>query len=175
MTDRNRGSRRFGVSTRRATAWSAGPGSSVLTSISTSSSGFLGASIQGTEQGLTMIRIRGQLNAALDVFTSVGDGYQGAVGIGIASLAAVTAGIGSVPTPLTEQDSDNWMWWHPLSVHGGLALASETRGHQVLEIDTKAMRKFPTDLSIYMAFEVVEIGTAVLSIFADTRALAKLS
>ncbi len=47
-------------------------------------------------------------------------------------------------------------------------------GSATVVVDTKAMRKFPAEMSIYAALEVVEIGTATLNVFFDSRALGKL-
>ncbi len=67
-----------------------------------SSSVFVGAAVTPTIEGSTMIRIRGLLNYFLLAGAAAGDGFQGAFGIGIATTAAVAAGIASVPTPITE-------------------------------------------------------------------------
>ena len=40
-------------------------------------------------------------------------------------------------------------------------------------IDSKAMRKFDADMTIYAVAEATEIGTAVLNMFLDTRMLFK--
>ena len=167
--------RQFG-SSRRQTGWSVGPGDELATTITAAGSTLIGTAIVATTDGTTIVRIRGFLRAFLNNATSNGDGFQGAFGIGIASLAAVTAGVGSVSTPITEIGSDNWLFWHVLSLHA--AEASEaTFGDETMQdivVDTKAMRKAPTDLAIYAAVEVVEIGTASMTMFFDSRSLAKL-
>jgi len=103
---------------------------------------------------------------------------RGAVGIGIASLAAVTAGIASVPTPITEQSWEGWLWW---SAFGVLATtATEADGVNAFstvaefELDSKAMRKFGEDMAFFTAIEVVETGTASISVSHDTRMLFAL-
>ena len=42
------------------------------------------------------------------------------------------------------------------------------------EVDSKAMRKFPSEFSLYAAIEVVEIGVAELDVFFDSRVLVFL-
>jgi len=115
--------------------------------------------------------------------TGAGDGFVGAVGIGIASLAAVTAGIASVPTPITEEGADNWLWHRYFRISSPFATGTTAvnglamnviPGALRVEIDSKSMRKFPQDLSIYAAIEVVEGGTATADAFLNTRFLAKL-
>ena len=176
MTLRRGSNRVRVVSNRRKTAWNAGPGGITTRAISAPGASFVGQSIQAVGEGLTIARIRGRLSWYLTLATSVSDGFQGSFGIGIASLAAVTAGVGSVPTPITEQGSENWLYWTPLSVHGAVvsstALGEETK--ETIEIDTKAMRKFPTDLAIYAILELVETGVATADLHFDSRVLAFL-
>jgi hypothetical protein len=107
------------------------------------------------------------------VFTSAGDGYQGAMGIGLASSAAFTAGIGSLPTPITEAAWDGWLWHRFFSVHGGVADGSTNAGSYQIEVDSKAMRKVSDEMTIFMAGEFTEIGTALMSVFFDSRMLLK--
>jgi len=168
-----RGSQARTPRSRRQTAWGAGPGSVSATPIVSSTPLFLGASVIPTVEGLTIARIRGQLDFYLGLATAPLDGFQGAIGIGVATAAAVAAGITAVPTPITEADSENWLFWHPLSVHN--PIASSTRLHtssfQRIIIDTKAMRRFPAEMSLYACVDITEIGTASGDIYFDTRAL----
>ena len=172
-----------GRSQRRLTAWALGPGGQTADTITTGAAKFVGSAIQAQVEGLTVIRIRGRLIAHLGLVTAALDGFLGAFGIGIASFAAVTAGIASVPTPLTESDSENWLYWTPIQLIGtqiGTATLNPigtqmaTVGSVNLEVDTKAMRKFPSDLAIYAAMEFTEIGAATAGLEFDSRALVKL-
>jgi len=163
---------------RRKTFWAAGPGGSTTTQISAASgSAFIGSANAANVDGLTVVRIRGELLMYLSAAGSAQDGFTGAFGIGIASLAAVTAGVASVPTPLVEQDSENWLYWKAFSIRSSSStLASSNAGESVLRvtIDTKAMRKFPQDLSIYSIIEANETGAAVMQVTFDSRILALL-
>ena len=107
------------------------------------------------------------------------------MGIGIATLAAVTAGVASVPTPITEAGWDGWLW-HMFfqcraagiidgSAMGDTDAVNPTAAAVRFEIDSKAMRKFEdTDLAIYAALEVSEVGTSTMVWSFDSRALFKL-
>ena len=167
---------------RRTTNWAAGVGGSAVTGISATTPTFIGSSITPTVPGLTVIRQRGHLRVVLTVATAAGDGFIGAFGIGIASLAAVTAGVSSVPTPITEIGAENWLYWTPIQLIGQQLFASgagpgaEQLGTFVdIEIDTKAMRKFPPDTAIYAMIEFgTETGTASCNVFFDSRVLFKL-
>jgi len=173
---RSRGFSRGPTRQRRLTAWDAGPGGTAVTSISSTAATFLGSAITATVEGITAIRIRGKFWATLTSTAAAQDAFIGAFGIGIASLAAVTAGAGSVPTPLTEQGSENWLYWMPVQIlaQGTGTLGRELGAFQSFEVDSKAMRKLPTDLSIYAMVELAEVGTAVASFLFDSRVLAKL-
>ena len=112
----------------------------------------------------------------LDSATSNGDGFQGAFGIGIATSAAVAAGISAVPTPIGEQGNENWLFWHVISLHAAEASEASfgTETVQDVPVDSKGMRKFDDGMSLYAAIEVVEIGAASVSMFFDSRVLLKL-
>ena len=145
---------------------------------SSSGPGFIGSSVNATVEGITIVRIRGYFRAILTAVAGANDGFSGAFGIGIASLAAVTAGTGSLPTPITEQDSENWLFWRAFSLQSATATIADGVNavgvHVDFEIDSKAMRKFPTDLALYSIVELVENGTAVIDMWHDSRILSKL-
>ncbi len=128
---------------RRKTAWGIGPGSSAALNISASGASLVGLGAASTLEGSTCVRIRGELLITLISVTSSLDGMRGAFGIGIVSNPAFTAGIGSVPTPITEASDENWLYHRFFTVIG--AQASETWGNAGsavlrVEVDTKAMR-----------------------------------
>ena len=138
---------------------------------------FVGNAVAPLIPGMTIVRTRGMFNAVLAVAASAGDGYQGAFGIGMATTAAILSGIAAVPTPITEAESDGWLYWAPVSCHAGDATAGSRNWDQAsqrLEVDSKAMRKFGDQLSIYAAIELVEIGVAELDVFFDSRVLVML-
>ena len=160
---------------RRLTAWEDGPGGVGETSFSSSAAAFHGQAVSPTAGPLTIVRIRGELMVMLSSATAIADGYDGAVGIGLATLPAVTAGIASVPTPLTEANSDSWLYHRFISLRAPVAnefqsLAIAAR----IEVDSKAMRKFDTEHAIYFAAEFTEVGIAVLRLHFNSRMLVKL-
>ena len=169
------------ISTRRLTSWQVGPGGTAPTVVNSAVSIFLGSAIQAVTDGVTIIRIRGEFVWWLDLAMASNDGFAGAFGIGIASFAAVTAGAASVPTSITEESSENWLYHRYLSVKSLVAFAAAAAqdGPSVassvrFEVDTKAMRKLPSDLAIYAMLEVVEVGTAGSQIAFNSRSLIKL-
>ena len=65
---------------RRLTAWEDGPGGVSATALSATGSGFLGNAVVANLDGITAIRIRGQLDIIGTLATAAGDGFQGALG-----------------------------------------------------------------------------------------------
>ncbi len=157
---------------RRKTAWAQGPGSTGLTSITASSVAIIGSGSVPTVPELTVARIRGLFDIFLTSSTSPGDGFFGALGIGMVQTPAFAAGISAIPTPLSELGSENWLWLSHFSVHEASADGQGSgTDHQRVFIDSKAMRKQSAEQTLYIALEVVEIGTAAASLFMDTRVL----
>ena len=116
---------------------------------------------------MTLVRTRGDLSLFLSIATDVG-GYHGAFGIAVASAPAVVAGILSVPTPITEEDWDGWLYHRYFSCFAGGAIAAATAAQQAdqvnatsaalhFEVDSKAMRKLSVDESVYAAIEVIQV------------------
>ena len=178
MARSRRGSFQVGTTTRRRTAWADGTGGTAITTITSVTPSFVGSSVVPAVEGLTIVRIRGYFRAIQTSKTTAGDGFRFAFGIGLATFAAVTAGIASVPTPLAEQDSENWLFWHAGRVQA--ITGTEADGANAFgivfdfEIDSKAMRRFPGESALYAAIEQVETGTATMEVSHDSRLLVKL-
>jgi len=169
---------------RRQTAWEVGTGKVAVTTISTSTTGFLGSAIEPTTDGITVIRQRGEFNAWLSAAASALDGFSGAWGIGYASSAAILAGIGSVPTPIAEQASDQWLYHQYFSIKSAGVIdgtvSNDTDGINATSaalrtvVDCKAMRRLPVDFGLYAAFEMTETGAATMHMHWNSRALIKI-
>jgi len=152
--------------------------------ITATSTTFLGSAVTPTQDGLTAIRIRGQLLFTLTVSAAVNEGFAGAFGIGLATLAAVTVGATAVPTPRIEADWDGWLYHQFFALRSGGAIDGSVSGdHDItnaasavlrIDVDTKAMRKLREEDSIYAIVDVVESGTCQMSADFDSRMLLKL-
>ena len=172
-------------SVRRKTDWDIGPGSSALLELTATGAAFVGSalSLVAGAGPVTVVRTRGELMCYLTTASAINNGFIGAFGIGIASLAAVTAGIASVPTPITESNADNWLYHRFLAFSSvntfGATIVGEDSINAVssairLEVDSKAMRIVDSDKSLYAAVEFVELGTATVQVAFDSRMLLKL-
>jgi hypothetical protein len=109
-------------------------------------------------EGETIVRVRGHIGVKSDQ-EAADEQYMGAVGFCIASDQAVAVGVGSLPTPYTDQDSELWFvhqYWM-----GGYdfqdATGFGTQPFSVFPFDSKAMRKMPSGTTLCV---IVENGHA---------------
>ena len=158
----------------RRVGWSPGPKSAAQgASVGFSATGAILGTIssQATLDGLTIVRLRGECTAQLVTASSQGDGFSCAVGVALVTTAALTAGVASVPTPLTEEGWDGWLYHRYFQLFAGAAIAAATAAQQIdlthptsaavrFEVDSKAMRKDTVDNAVMVVFEAVEVGTA---------------
>ena len=162
------------VSARRLTAWDEGPGDSATDTLTGSGNSVLGSGAQPVVEGLTLVRVRGHFGLTLNAATAVGDGYTGALGICLVTNSAFAAGITSLPTPLTELSWDGWLYHTFFDIRAGLDVALQSNITRQIEVDSKAMRKVPVDMTIAAILEVVEQGTAQIEVTFNSRILVKL-
>ena len=121
----------------------------------------------------TIVRIRGDFAAYLVSAAAGADGFQGAVGIGMTSLEAFNAGIGSVPTPITQVGWEGWLWHSFFGVHAGRGVSGPSDGVHLI-VDSKAMRKIDDQMIVYAAADVFEVGAATMDVYLDSRMLVKV-
>ena len=162
-----------GRTTKRATAWGVGSqeldGAMSATSKTLWSSGIVTQDIE-----VTLIRTRGFVHYFLNAATAQGDGFFGAVGLGVTTQLAFNAGSGSIPGPFTQSDWDGWFWHQFFDVRLAETSLFNSFAHQRIEIDSKAMRKLGLDLVVFGMTEGIESGTAVLEMHGDPRMLFKV-
>ena len=162
-------------SPRRTTEWSIGPvdtGSPI-----TGSGDFIWDTGSIITQSATVVRIRGLFSIYLKTADAVNSGFVGAVGIGIASTDAFTAG--ALPDPSGDA---TWPWiWHSFfdirAITATLADGVNAGGvFTRMLIDSKAMRKQNPDETLFGSIQVLsESGNATAHFFARTRVLDKLA
>ena len=176
-------SRRFGSlrgsgSNRRRTGWFAGPSQDVV-SLSDAGVTLWNVGQQAVDDGLTLVRVRGEVVLNLTQVTTIGDGFEAfAFGLCIVSENAFGIGVSAVPAPLTDIAWDGWLVH---SVHGHMTGQETTEVSRFpleairVPIDSKAMRKFrATDTLVGVIQVGTEIGAAALRLSARTRMLVKL-
>ena len=181
---RQRGFPRRFQGSRRKSAWGLGPQEPAQQITATGSILWANGVVLVASDAATIVRIRGHALLYLDAATAGGDGFVGALGIGVVTSAAFVAGVASVPTPITESDWEGWMWHQffqlraggtiDASVAGDVDQVNSTSAAMQIDIDTKAMRKINSDETLMGVIEVTEIGTAQMQFVADTRDLLLL-
>ena len=135
-----------------------------------------GAGAAFTTSGSTVVRLRGIIGMKLVSATSAGDGFTGAVGVGIVSGDAFAIGVTAVPMPNAQASWGGWLFHQFFDITSGTIVAAGAgfEIHQDIVIDSKAMRKAGLNETIYIAADVTEVGAAQLFIRAKCRVLVKL-
>ena len=183
MPNRLRGSR-LARAPRRLTSWQVGPGETGARAFTGDATNFFGAISAATEDGLTVVRLRGECLLMLKTADAATAGFTGAIGVGTASVDATTVGISAVPNPIDDEDWDGWLWHRYFSLASGAAIAAGVSSDDDIvnavsavlriEVDSKAMRKLPENMAVYAAIQVVEAGAATMSGWFNSRLLVKL-
>ena len=171
--------RQRGSSNRRKTAWSAGPRQANI-QFTAAGASLWALGSQALEDGLTVVRVRGQFLISLIAATSISDGFE-RFGLGICNVTENAFGIGvtAVPDPLVDIGWDGWLY-HQL-VAGVTGFSTTETGASAaevvrMEIDSKAMRKTRAgDILIGVIGIGTETGAATVQFRAETRILDKLS
>ncbi len=101
----------------------------------------------------TLVRTR-LLVSWLSDQTAATEEPTGAIGEIVVSQAAAAAGVGSIPTPVTEGDGDFWVW-QALQDHFIFGTAVGFRAQQARQyiIDSKSMRKVGVDEDMALVVE----------------------
>ena len=145
---RTRGSRIFTQRTRRGTFWGRSPADTDTFDLA-GSTAVLDSTAVPVVEGETIIRMRGQILVGSDQKVAT-EPWTGAVGALVASDQAVAVGVGSLPTPYTDQDSDLWFmhqFWGGVFRHNS-SVGTEAQVLSRFEFDSKAMRKMMTGTTL---------------------------
>ena len=136
------------------------------------------------EDGLTLVRTRGQLILVLTSASAAGAGFVGAFGIGIVTAQAFAAGVASIPGPINDEDWDGWLFHHYFAVVSSSVIAdtvssSDDFGNSQsavlrIDVDSRAMRKLEENQVIVGVLEADEIATSVMGWYLNSRSLVKL-
>ncbi len=135
--------------------------------------------VLGNESKVTFVRIRGQAAFFITIASNAGDGFQGAIGLGIITTEAFNAGTAGSPGAFTDADWDGWMYHTFFHIHSVTATEADgvnaVGAYLRVDIDTKAMRIFEDSETLFGSLEVVEDGASGMEFWAATRVLSKLS
>ena len=176
MAPRRGFQRQFSPRAKRQTAWGEGPNAEAQTFSTVSQQVWSNGVVLTNELKATIVRVRGYLSFVGTSFASTTDFMRGAMGIGIASTDAFVAGQASLPSPGGDTDWP-WLWHSFFDIQSGSLAASSAECQRFnVTIDSKAMRKWGGNETLFAKFQVLEEGGTVSAILiADTRVLVKLS
>jgi len=142
-------------SARRKTFWIASGDSTAQASLPAATA-ILDQSFTWTDElgPSTIVRTRGSLWVASDQVAASEEPF-GALGFGMVKLPAITAGVASVPTPITEESDDSFFVWMPWETDLLIvtAVSAVRPKFSRYDFDSKAMRKITQGDAIAVTLE----------------------
>ena len=123
----------------------------------------------------TLIRVRGSVLVTVSAIGAAGAVGLLSLGLIKQSSRAIAAGVGSMPVPFGQIESD-WLWHTmvPLVVRVAITETDDPAQVHRLEIDNKAMRKFePNEALVLIGQNTVVSGTMTIDYCAAMRFLFK--
>ena len=170
-----RGSRFLSRSPRRSSFWSIGPAGETALLSATQTVVFSGGA-QALVDGLTHVRLRGELLCLLNSATADNDGFECGFGVCIVSENAAVIGTTAIPQSITDLSWDGWLEHKLFALKANVAAQVDNLSTAFrYEIDSKAMRKFKESDVMVGVLEVLEFGAASMQATLRSRALDKLS
>ncbi len=162
------------ISSNRRTQWTASADIAGYTTLAAAAS-VLDQTLSNAVQ-TTVMRTRGSISVLSDQIITSEEPF-GAIGMCIVSDQAAAVGISSIPTPMTEAESDLWFvhefFYAPVTFVTAVGMGDIS---QTFHFDSKAMRKVAPNETIFGSVSAeTEVGAATLAFVADTRMLVKLS
>jgi len=161
---------------RRKTAWSGGPVGAL--SITGNSTNLIAIGSQAIDDGLTIVRIRGEILFGLTVTGVLLDGFrQVAAGLCIVNENAFNVGITAIPGPISDIGWDGWLWYWTGALFAANTTPSGNLGTEVarMVIDSKAIRKQKESDVLVAVVDTASIdGTTNLEVRFNSRMLDKL-
>ena len=160
---------------KRPTFWEGSTGFTVLTTGTVSTLTVVSEATLENVPSPTLIRVHGEVFSHVTARGAAGDAAVLGMGMIAQSAAAIAAGVGSMPTPITDIGSP-WLW-HRMQVHdannappNGTDIGANVR----TLVDNKSMRKFELNQGLQIVFQNTAIvGTLTLSIVFGLRFLFK--
>ena len=143
----------------RPTFWGRSPSFTVPVALG-SGIALLDSSAVGVAEGETIVRIRGDLFVRSDQQAATEE-TNGAVGACIVTDQAFAVGVGSIPTPYSDQDSDVWMLHQYWASGFNSNVDGDMLSFQRFSFDSKAMRKLPDGSTFVFVIENAASGAGV--------------
>jgi len=161
-------------SQRRKTSWAVGPTSNGFQTITASAVTLMTLGSQVLEDGLTLTRIRGELDLFIRTAATIGEGFHGAFGICYMAENAFGIGATAVPAPVADEFWNGWIWHRYFNVFREIDPGANGSAFVRLEIDSKAQRKEKASDVLVGVLDTTEVGTIVMDVTMRSRILVKL-
>ena len=163
-------------SVRRSTTWGTGVGGGTPANLSGNQTAIIGQGIVPNVEGLTIVRIRGELILQAQAIDAATSSTRITCGICKVTSDAFTAGAGSMPEPEGDVFWDGWMWWSTFGFDFNITTLGLDGVNCIrVAIDTKAMWKFEVGYTLALIAQVSDsVGATTMGIAAETRTLLKL-
>ncbi len=118
----------------------------------------------------TILRIRGSVYVFFDATQQAGDLMRCTFGIAKVSTDALTLGATALPDPAGDIDFP-WMWWAQITLNSTVAadVSSYGQSNQIIEVDSKAMRRIKPNESLVMVVETANAVGAPVTILGNTQ------
>jgi len=153
---------------KRLTEW-IGPADQGYLSVASAGATLIG--FGSFETSATIVRTRGMVSIRAAV--SAGLDIIGAIGVGIVSTEAFTAGIASVPEPFSDADWGGWYVWRSFSYRfDSVTQVGVFPSVWDFEVDSKAMRKIGSNETLVI---VAESQAGAYFVSAPLRTLVKIA
>ena len=155
---------------RRKTQWVASVDSTGQTAIPAASA-ILDSTLAFAEPA-TIVRVRGSIWVSSDQ-SSANEEPFGALGFIIVSDAAAAVGVGSLPTPITDEADDGWFVYVPWLASWRLVDATGVQANPFMEykFDSKAKRKVNEGDTLAVVIENASSADGVNYILKDRTLL----
>ena len=160
---------------RRPTFWEGSTHAITLASAQSATTSVVSEAILENTPNPTLIRIHGEVIINVTARTAAQDAATIGLGIIPQGKAAITAGVASMPKPLTEIGSP-WIWHRMVNMRSNVAPVNGTDilGNRHILIDNKSMRKFDLNQGLQLIVEnVAQTGTITVTILLAVRVLFK--
>ena len=131
---------RSGSGSKRATQWLSSADVTGFSGLAASAAVFDQTFPFGEDA--TIIRTRGTLWVSSDQVAASEEPF-GALGMSVVTDQAAAIGVTALPTPITDESSDNWFLWMPwmASITLATAVSIQSNPYVAYPFDSKAMRK----------------------------------
>ena len=105
----------------------------------------------------TLVRTRGLIQASVTTSGAAANDIVGVFGIIIVSSEAFSAGLASLPTPLSDPERD-WVVWQPFGLYADATTPGEaaTGANSITPFDSRGMRKMKTNDVMAPVFEAAQ-------------------